>query len=387
VPGIDWSLLRANANAPANIANSVFASFEQGRKVGEDVRKRKALDTFAADPNSEEALRRLIAVAPELGFKAAEYRREQAKAQREQDFGGALTEYMISGGGNALLGVPRSALSGLPGPGSTAPAPSALGEPRVPGGPPPSAAALAPNALAPSAVPQVAAPEQAPQPAGGPQQDGPDLSMLGTPRTGRDHAFLRMVKADPLKALKIQSELRDNFVQNLKDTQEVYRIGAERLSSANDEASYQRVLAELTPMVEAIGGNLLDHVPANYPGRDGLREVLMKALDARQQVSAFMQQANIDEDNERADRNTDSLVEDREERRGETRRYHDAQAGVARRGQDVRADVTRRGQDTRGSRGGRGGSPRVVSVRTPQEAMKLAPGTVFRTPDGRVKVR
>jgi hypothetical protein len=385
VPGIDWSLLRANGNAPANIANSVFASFEQGRKLGDDIRKREALNAFAADPNSEEALSRLMAAAPELGFKAAEYRRDQAKAQREQDFGGALTDYMTTGGGNALLGVPRSALSGVPGPGATAPMPSALGEPRIPGGPPPSAAALAPNALAPSAVPQEMAPEQSPQPAPATQEDGPDLSMLGTPRTGRDHAFLRMVRADPLKAIKIRSELRDNFVKNLKDTQEVYRIGAERLSSVNDEAGYQRVLAELMPMVEAIGGNLLDHVPANYPGPEGLREVLMKALDARQQVSAFMQQANIDEDNERADRNTDSLIEDREERRGEARRYHDVQAGVARRGQDVRADVTRRGQDTRGS--GRGGSPRVVSVRTPQEAMKLAPGTVFRTPDGRVKVR
>ena len=125
-----------------------------------------------------------------------------------------------------------------------------------------------------------------------------------------------MIKADPVKALKLRSELRDNFVKTLKDTREVYRFGIERLSQASDEQTYQSVLAELEPMTQAIGGNLLDHVPANYPGPDGMRELLTKALDAKEQVSAFMQQANIDEDNERADRNTDSIIGDRSARQG-----------------------------------------------------------------------
>jgi hypothetical protein len=198
-----------------------------------------------------------------------------------------------------------------------------------------------------------------------------------------------MVRADPLRALKIRSELRDNFVQGLKDTRDVYDLAYERLGETADEASYQRALVELGPMVAAVGGNIADHVPPSYPGPAGIQQIRLKALTARQQVSAFMSQANIDEDNERADRNTDSLIADRGARRGEARRYHDVQAGNVRRGQDIRSGDTRRGQDLRGSGGGRGGgaaaAPRgPVPVKSRAEAMKLPPGTEFRTPDGAV---
>ena len=229
---------------------------------------------------------------------------------------------------------------------------------------------------------QAQAPANPQQPATSQAAGDPDLAALGTPRTSADHAFLRMVKADPLKALKFRSDLRDNFVKTLKDTREVYRFGIERLSQASDEPSYQAVLTELHPMTQAIGGNLLDHVPANYPGPDGMRELLTKALDAKEQVSAFMQQANIDEDNERADRNTDSTIADRDARRADTRQYRAAQTGTAQRGQDIRSRDARRGQDKRGS--GRSG---LVQVKTRAEAEALPSGTKFRDPNGVVRTR
>lgn len=83
--------------------------------------------------------------------------------------------------------------------------------------------------------------------------------------------------------------------------------------------------------------------------------------------------------------------------------------GTTRRGQDIRDATQRRGQtlgDARGRRGqdmtdrrvrdsagyqGRGGKgggkPAVVQVKSLEEARRLPPGTIFRTPDGRTKVR
>lgn len=359
--------------SPASIGQGVQKAFEAGQVRG-------ALARFGRDPNNPATLNALIAVAPEIGFKAADYQREQAKTQQEQDFRGALSEYVTTGGGNALLASPgRQPLPRTPG---------AL-EGRAGG----MTAGQSLNALQTPAVGQTIGPARPPAPDQAPESmfleddKGPDLSALGTPKNGRDAAFLRMLKADPLKAIKIDSEMRDNFVSRLKDEGEMYALAADRLSMVQDEAGYQRTLAELSPMVAAVGGNLADHVPATYPGPDGLRELATKALSAKERISTFMQQANIDDDNERADRNTDSLIEDRDERRGETRRYHDAQSGNTRRGQDIRSGDTRRGQD-RPRAGGRAGSSyaRPVSVKSPEEAKKLPKGTHIRTPDGRVMV-
>jgi hypothetical protein len=94
--------------------------------------------------------------------------------------------------------------------------------------------------------------------------------------------------------------------------------------------------------------------------------------------------ADDEADNARADRNTDSMISTRQGRLSETRRYHDATTRTRQRGQDVSATTARRGQDIRGAGGGRAAIPTVA---TPADAMKLAPGTKFRTPDGTIRVR
>lgn len=106
-----------------------------------------------------------------------------------------------------------------------------------------------------------------------------------------------------------------------------------------------------------------------------------KALAGYQNQAMTMHQAL---EAERASRNTDSLIADRQAQRAETRRWHDMYDTTRRRGQDVTARTSRRGQDMRGSGGGRAKLP---TVSTPEEAMKLAPGTKFRTPDGTIRVR
>lgn len=339
---IDWSLGKM-----PNVGNNALAAFEQGRKLGDDIRRRKAIKAFTEQPDAPKTLNALIRADPDLGFRASEYQRKRRADQKDDQFGEAMVGYLGPNGDGMGAGAPRSASPTMPSaafPGQNAlaaftgqqgrwPAPGE--EPQ-----PPQAA----NALSAYNQPQGSRPslEQAPQLPDSRQEPDPELAFLGTPQTGRDRAFLRMVRIDPLKALKLRSELRDNFVKTLKDTREVYRFGIERLSQASDEQGYQAVLAELEPMTQAIGGNILDHVPANYPGPDGMRELLAKALDAKDQVSAFMRQADIDDDNERADRNTDSIIADR-----------DARRDIQRRGQDIRSTDARRGQDKRGS-GGRG---------------------------------
>jgi len=208
-------------------------------------------------------------------------------------------------------------------------------------------------------------------------QTGSEFAMLGQPRTQADAAFLKMVKLDAPRALKIRSEMRNNFVKMLGQTHDVYAHAIDRLSQTNDEVGYQQVLQELTPMVTAIGGDLAGAVPPHYPGPDGVRQLMMKALDVKDRLSHLLAQDrtdayvnNLEADNARADRNTDSLIYDRNARRGETRRYNDA-----------RISTTRRGQDMRGGGGG------LVRVKSIEEARALKPGTKFIDPNGNVRVR
>lgn len=403
---INWSLARSGGGG-------AMGAFKQGRELGSEIRRSQALRAYAKNPQDPEVLNDLIAVAPELGFKAADFQRKRRADLRDDQFSEATTDYLgPNGEGNALLGVGRGPVShpsdsptrrsiipplggaastggtpgGMPAQNALAaftgqqghwPAPGDAPQPQPPSQPQGSAG------LSAYTQPQGSSPDQAPQlPDSRQEHPDPELAILGTPQTGRDRAFLKMIRIDPIKALKLRTGLRDNFVKNLKDTREVYRFGIERLSQASDEQGYQSVLAELEPMTQAIGGNLLDHVPANYPGPEGMRELLTKALDAKEQVSAFMQQANIDEDNERADRNTDSTIADRDARRADTRQYRAAQTGTAQRGQDIRSRDARRGQDKRGS--GRSG---LVQVKTRAEAEALPSGTKFRDPNGVVRTR
>ncbi|WP_072384059.1 hypothetical protein [Novosphingobium sp. NDB2Meth1] len=345
---INWELART----PDFLGNA-FKAYDEGRY-------KRALTSLADNPDDAKALGIVMAQNPEVGLTFR-------KAQREDAFNKAAADYY--GSNNALLGI---------GGGSRATAASKA--------PPESMNALA--------VPQGFAPAL-PGPISGygggtfnwdgsqatPAQNnaGPDLSALGQPRSQADAAFLRMLKVDAPRALKVRSEMRDNFVKMLGQEREVYAAAVDRLSQATDDASYQRVLQELGPMVSAIGGDLAKHVPANYPGPDGVRELMMKALTVKDRLSQLLAQDrteayvdNIEADNARADRNTDSLIEDRNARRGETRRYNDARIATARRGQDMR-----------GSGGGRG----LVKVTTIEEARALKPGTRFVDPNGNVRVR
>ena len=366
--GIRWDLL--NTNQPMQIAQNAMMAFERGRQERERREMGDAIEAFTANPNDQAALAKVMRYNPEIGLRLS----ERADAQA---FNRDMGEYLAPGGQpNALLGMAA--------PSQRTPAPSASG----PNYPNALATALTPmpsvrpgadfnEAFAPVAEPQPAAmPEMRPPQEGAAQ---PDLSMLGEPQNDKDKAFLRMVQRDPIKALKIQSTLRDNFVDRIKGEREFYGLAVEALSTVQDDAGWQAALQRLAPMSQALGADLTATVPLNYPGPEAVNQLLERAMPVKQQLDHFAKMANIEADNARADRNTDSMIEVREGRLDEYERANRAREGNARRGQDMTDKRAR----------SRGGSkrPKVVAVKTPADAERLAPGTLYKAPDGVVRER
>lgn len=336
----------------AAVGQTVMTAFEKGQAVGDKMALRGALADFTANPDDRNALAEVMRRDPTMGMKLAEY-------QEKREYRGALADYVA---GNPLLGgSPRKTPPALPQSNRTmAPDGDALAMP-----------ALAPVPLGAGAQPQ----PQAAAP-------GPDLAFLGEPQDGRDKAFLRMLQSDPIKALKIQSTLRENFIGRLEAERDFYGHAIDTVSQTADEPSWQAAMQRLAPMAEAIGADLFAHVPKTYPGPEGVKALMEKALPVKERLDYFMREANIDADNERADRNTDSVIENREERLEETKRVNTGRLTNQRRGQDVASRDRKRGQDLRGS-----SRQNIVTVKTPEEARALPSGTKFRTPEGKVKVR
>jgi hypothetical protein len=189
----------------------------------------------------------------------------------------------------------------------------------------------------------------------------------------RNRAFAEMVKIDPLAAMKIDSEMRDSMLDRLEDADKAYRLAIARLPRVTDETSYQQVLTEVEALLQPLGASIRNTVPANYPGPEGTRELLMKATDAQQQLAAMDRRfsaearaADIEADNERADRNTDSLIADRSVRTGIQRQ---------------RAETSdRRESRIAAGGGGRGGKPKKSGGGAPPTAVNPTTGEriVFR---------
>lgn len=394
--GINWNLAAGNG-AMYGFQNALATGLAMGeglRKRREQRDTRKAIDAYLRNPEDQEAHSIIMQNAPEIGMKLGDNMDQRA-------FNRAVGEYLAPGGQpNALLGV------GMPGPvsGYAGGTWNTDGSPATPdqngrmAALPGSGGAAPGNALANALTPmpparpgagfdEAFAPMNQPQPASMPEMQTPqdqaaqpDLSVLGQPETPRDRAFLAMFKRNPLKALEIQSKLRDNFIDRIKDEREFYGLAVQELSSMADEAGWQRALQRLAPMTQALGTDLLSVVPPTYPGPEVVQQLMERALPIKEQLDLFLREANIEADNERADRNTDSLIETREGRLSEYQRANRAREGNQRRGQDMTDKRVRSGA-------GRGGD-RLPEVSSPAEAMKLPSGTKFRIKGtNQVKVR
>lgn len=348
---IRWDLLQSGTNA-----GGFMQAFEQGQEMGRRAREarqeqelRDAYAAFAADPMDRNALQQVMARDPRMGVQLADY-------QERQQFRSALADYMSTPGASALMGA-GTASSGNALAQVANPSPESV---QRDGG-------FAP--LAPATPPQ------------GQGLGNADLSILGRPQSAQDASFLRMVRSDPVKAMEIQSTLRDNFVERLRAEHDVYGIAVQELGRVQDDAGWQRALGRIRPIADQFGMDL-SNVPQAYPGEEAVAQLLETALPVKERLALLLQEANIEADNARADRNTDSLIETREGRLGEYQRANRAREANQRRGQDM-SDARQRARLSRGSsRSGRGAGDLPV-VSSPADASRLAPGTQFRTPDGR----
>lgn len=108
--------------------------------------------------------------------------------------------------------------------------------------------------------------------------------------------------------------------------------------------------------------------------------------------------ADDEADNERADRNTASLIEDREGRRGLVARGQDLTDARGRRGQDITSADRKRGQDissadrryatdNAGRRKKPAGTENIPTPKSAAERDKLPKGTLYRAPDGSIQRR
>ncbi|GAY19704.1 hypothetical protein [Sphingobium fuliginis] len=172
-------------------------------------------------------------------------------------------------------------------------------------------------------------------------------------------------------------------------------IGAVR---AAPEADQQRVYSEIRDHLSSRGISGLpeqwDPALAETHQRMGLT-----AMQAFQDDRAERRQAHDiaddEADNERADRNTDSLISDRTARRGLVARGQDLTDARGRRGQDIASSDRQRGQNMASSdrryatdNGGRrkkaGAPENIPTIRSAADRDKLPKGALYRAPDGSI---
>ena len=172
-------------------------------------------------------------------------------------------------------------------------------------------------------------------------------------------------------------------------------IGAVR---AAPEAEQQAVYANIRNYLGAKG---ITNLPEQWdPGmaethqRMGL--TAMQAFqDDRAERRLTQDIADDEADNARADRNTDSLVEDRVSRRGLVARGQDLMDARGRRGQNMASSDRQRGQnmtsadrryatDRSGARKRPVTSETIPTIRSAAERDKLPKGALYRAPDGTI---
>jgi len=181
----------------------------------------------------------------------------------------------------------------------------------------------------------------------------PYASQGGANGPARSPAWQNYVQADPDGAMDYAKQTEGWTADHFKHARNLNSAVLGILGSVYDQGSYDRAKQQARALYGRYGVNLDDfNLPDQY-SPDLVHGLQMQALDTKQQLM----QVDREQDNQRQDRNTDSMITTREERVDEARRYHNQADATRRRGQDVAASTARRGQDVRGAghSGGRSG--------------------------------
>lgn len=196
-------------------------------------------------------------------------------------------------------------------------------------------------------------------------------SNTGPADSDYQHRWEQYVRDDPDGALAYEKTRTGLTNAQFKAAHELNNAGLAILSGVNDQASYDLAKKRAQALYGRYGFDVNDfNLPDEY-SPELVENLRNEGMDTRNQlIQAQRQQklnadiADDEADNDRADRNTASMIGDRQARRAETRRYHDQRDTTTRRGQDFRTRDTQRGQDITASRprGGKGGGGAVTAT-------------------------
>jgi hypothetical protein len=293
---IDWSQF----NRGPDIGESFRNGMENGRTTARQYMQDSALAALAQDPNNARALRDLASVSPEVAAKLEDRSRERNARQ-------ARSSYMIAGMTPAPAAPHQNALSAFA-QGQAEPVPS---------------------------VP-VVTPRRTPVAPTRPGRDRTTPSPQQPQLSPKDQALMRFIQADPEGAADMrQEEVKENF-QRLRNLEQLNNMGMQLVAGVNDQASYERALQQAKSLYDRFGEETLslDQLPRQWTPEVS-EQLRMQGMDTQKQLASVVQQTRLkwditdDEiDNERADRNADSLINYREERLAD---YDAAEAGRDRR--------------------------------------------------------
>jgi hypothetical protein len=319
--GVNWGLYDPNA-----YARGVAQADQAMRPIMEGLERRslgRAMNALAANPADPKAMEFLYRTRPDLALKM------QDRA-RDADTRNALASYLLgdtSSSDGRSTPMPAGGVNAL-----MMPAPEAA---RLNGG---------------AAVPP-----------GG--QIAPTGEMRGNRAPGpvRSPAYEMAVRADPEAFLTFEGKRLDVTGKQLKQAMDLNDYGMQLLGGVSDDASLAQAKERAREVYRRFGmpTDFIDSIPDTY-SPELVRQLQMQGMSSKEQLAAIARENRLewdiqdDElDNERADRNTDSMVDYRQGQLSNTRRGQDMTDARGRRGQNLTDARGRRGQDLTDARGRR----------------------------------
>ncbi|MBI0477505.1 hypothetical protein D9601_19400 [Sphingomonas sp. MA1305] len=362
-----------------NFAQAALGGYQAGVGIGTARRREAVLGKLASSPDDPALTGQLASVDPDAARQYVALRSTIRTADRDNQFRVAASDYQRARGPNTLGSLLRRQNAPQPGGAALtggvqpdAPAQAVLAgngsvvDPRIPGSGAPAPADAAPY---PAALPAA--------PIGAPSQGTAELPATAAvesaqaPAGNADAAYQRMADIDPERALALRAQLSKANAEDLDAYQKVNAASLQLMGGVHDQASYDEAKRRAHELHDQYGvGPDSLQLPDQYDPKV-VQGLMMSAMNMSQQLAAVRAQTRLDWDiqddkidNERADKNTNSLIEDRNGRRGLIAR---GQNMTDRRGRDATAIASsdrQRGQDMqdRRYRDGVQGGPRRSSA-------------------------
>lgn len=282
---VHWNaLLGGNWPDPGK---AVMEGFDRGRKLREQADLRKAI--AAAQRGDPQALSTVMQLNPQLGIALEDQLYQRGERQRATESRAGKAALML-GPPNALT-APQGPVNAL------------MSPPSLPGSP-------------------IANGLTQPAPEGPRPLNDPGGSTYGRPQRYSPE-IEQAIRADPEGLLKFQGQRLEVTEKQLKAYRDLNNAAMQLLGGVYDQATYDAAKQRALQLYSQHGHDASEFItglPAEY-SPETVRMLQMQGMDTSRQLQAIARENRLEWDieddqldNERADRNTDSLVNDRRER-------------------------------------------------------------------------